>query len=221
MLQERGAKEGHTNEYDELHAAGIDIPGHLTLNLWRLLRTELKLGIYTQVQPGLPCFVRPLKAASWQRRFQTLPSLLSEAEVQQLPSWQQSMCSGVETKQVMWSCHLITGVHGSGGAAAAAAAGAAAPGLPLVRRRASRCTQRLCPMDHDVVWCQWPVVSLEKIQGQLPLICTGRLCRSRLYPHTGGTRCGANWASGFHGAVQAGAGGRSMTRCGGRAPAWR
>lgn len=47
--QEVGAKEGRTNEYDELHAAGIDIPGRLTLNLWRLLRTELKLGIYTQV----------------------------------------------------------------------------------------------------------------------------------------------------------------------------
>ena len=143
-LQERGAKEGHTNEYDELHAAGIDIPGRLTLNLWRLLRTELKLGIYTQVQPGLSCFVRPLKAANWQRRFQTLPSLLSKAGLQQLPSWQQSMCSGVETKHVIWSCYLVTGVHGSGGAAAAAAAGAAAPGLPLVRRRASRCTQRLC-----------------------------------------------------------------------------
>ena len=51
-MQERGAKEGHTNEYDELHAAGIDIPGRLTLNLWRLLRTELKLGIYTQVHPA-------------------------------------------------------------------------------------------------------------------------------------------------------------------------
>ena len=38
------------NEYDELHASGIAIPGRLTLNLWRLLRGELKLGIYTQVR---------------------------------------------------------------------------------------------------------------------------------------------------------------------------
>jgi hypothetical protein len=68
-LQERGAKEGHTNEYDELHAAGIDIPGRLTLNLWRLLRTELKLGIYTQVQPGLSCFLHPLRTTRWQQVF--------------------------------------------------------------------------------------------------------------------------------------------------------
>lgn len=50
--QEQGAKEGRTNEYEELHAAGIDVPGRLTLNLWRLLRSELKLGIYTQVPPA-------------------------------------------------------------------------------------------------------------------------------------------------------------------------
>lgn len=47
--QERGSKEGRSNEYDELHASGITISGRLTLNLWRLLRGELKLGIYTQV----------------------------------------------------------------------------------------------------------------------------------------------------------------------------
>ena len=41
--QDPGAKEGRTNEYDELHGSGIDIPGRLTLNLWRLLRGELKL----------------------------------------------------------------------------------------------------------------------------------------------------------------------------------
>lgn len=44
-----GQREGRTNEYEELHASGIDVPGRLTLNLWRLLRSELKLGTYTQV----------------------------------------------------------------------------------------------------------------------------------------------------------------------------
>jgi len=69
--EERGSKEGRSNEYDELHASGITISGRLTLNLWRLLRGELKLGIYTQEataaavlqrrQPRIP----PQQASVW------------------------------------------------------------------------------------------------------------------------------------------------------------
>lgn len=39
--------ERRNDEYGVLHASGIHVAGRIVLNLWRLLRSELKLRIYT------------------------------------------------------------------------------------------------------------------------------------------------------------------------------
>ncbi|KAK9829480.1 hypothetical protein WJX72_006119 [[Myrmecia] bisecta] len=40
-------KEKQHDEYGTLHASGIHVTGRIVLNLWRILRSELKLNIYT------------------------------------------------------------------------------------------------------------------------------------------------------------------------------
>ena len=42
-----GPKENQHDEYGQAHASGIYSTGRIVLNLWRLLRDELKLRIYT------------------------------------------------------------------------------------------------------------------------------------------------------------------------------
>ena len=39
--------EKRQDEYGQLHASGLHCHGRIVLNLWRLLRSELKLRIYT------------------------------------------------------------------------------------------------------------------------------------------------------------------------------
>ena len=39
--------ERRQDEYGQLHASGLHVQGRIVLNLWRLLRSELKLRIYT------------------------------------------------------------------------------------------------------------------------------------------------------------------------------
>jgi DNA polymerase zeta len=39
--------EKRQDEYGQLHSSGIHCAGRMVLNLWRLLRQELKLRIYT------------------------------------------------------------------------------------------------------------------------------------------------------------------------------
>lgn len=40
-------KERQVDEYGQLHASGIHCAGRIVLNMWRLLRSEIKLPIYT------------------------------------------------------------------------------------------------------------------------------------------------------------------------------
>ena len=39
--------ERRSDEYGQLHASGLHCAGRVVLNLWRILRGELKLRIYT------------------------------------------------------------------------------------------------------------------------------------------------------------------------------
>lgn len=43
--EEKFAKD--ENRYNYTHSSGISIAGRMVLNLWRLLRSEVKLNIYT------------------------------------------------------------------------------------------------------------------------------------------------------------------------------
>lgn len=40
-------KDKQNDEYGALHASGIHCTGRIVLNVWRILRSELKLNIYT------------------------------------------------------------------------------------------------------------------------------------------------------------------------------
>ena len=40
-------KERQVDEYGQLHASGLHCAGRILLNMWRLLRSEIKLNIYT------------------------------------------------------------------------------------------------------------------------------------------------------------------------------
>ena len=47
MLQFLTPKDRQNDEYGQLHASGIHCTGRIVLNVWRILRSELKLNIYT------------------------------------------------------------------------------------------------------------------------------------------------------------------------------
>lgn len=47
MTQVVTAVEKREDEYGQLHASGLHTAGRIILNLWRVLRGELKLPIYT------------------------------------------------------------------------------------------------------------------------------------------------------------------------------
>ena len=65
-LQVASHKDKQTDEYGLLHATGIHCTGRIILNLWRILRQETKLAIYTfescvahvlQLRvPHIPCY---------------------------------------------------------------------------------------------------------------------------------------------------------------------
>ena len=46
-MQAASIAEKRQDEYGQLHASGLHCHGRIVLNLWRLLRSELKLRIYT------------------------------------------------------------------------------------------------------------------------------------------------------------------------------
>ena len=46
-MQVLSPKYRQNDEYGELHASGIHCTGRIVLNVWRILRSELKLNIYT------------------------------------------------------------------------------------------------------------------------------------------------------------------------------
>eukprot|EP00854_Cymbomonas_tetramitiformis_P006039 gene6039-7257_t len=46
-VPELPSRRERADEYGESHASGIHLAGRVVLNLWRLLRSEVKLGIYT------------------------------------------------------------------------------------------------------------------------------------------------------------------------------
>ena len=46
-MQAASIAEKRQDEYGQLHASGLHCHGRVVLNLWRLLRSELKLRIYT------------------------------------------------------------------------------------------------------------------------------------------------------------------------------
>ena len=47
LMQLKSVKENQNDEYGQLHASGLHCTGRIILNLWRTLRSELKLNIYT------------------------------------------------------------------------------------------------------------------------------------------------------------------------------
>jgi DNA polymerase elongation subunit (family B) len=47
LLQVLSPKDRQNDEYGALHASGIHCTGRIVLNVWRILRSELKLNIYT------------------------------------------------------------------------------------------------------------------------------------------------------------------------------
>ena len=47
FLQVLSPKDRQNVEYGALHASGIHCTGRIVLNVWRILRSELKLNIYT------------------------------------------------------------------------------------------------------------------------------------------------------------------------------
>ena len=47
FLQVLSPKDRQNDEYGALHASGIHCTGRIVLNVWRILRSELKLNIYT------------------------------------------------------------------------------------------------------------------------------------------------------------------------------
>lgn len=47
FVQVPSIKEKQDDEWGRLHASGIHITGRIVLNLWRLLRSELKLTSYS------------------------------------------------------------------------------------------------------------------------------------------------------------------------------
>ena len=47
VLQFLSPKDMQNDEYGVLHASGIHCTGRIVLNVWRILRSELKLNIYT------------------------------------------------------------------------------------------------------------------------------------------------------------------------------
>ena len=47
VLQFLSPKDRQNDEYGVLHASGIHCTGRIVLNVWRILRSELKLNIYT------------------------------------------------------------------------------------------------------------------------------------------------------------------------------
>ena len=46
-MQVLSPKDRQNDEYGALHASGIHCTGRIVLNVWRILRSELKLNIYT------------------------------------------------------------------------------------------------------------------------------------------------------------------------------
>ena len=47
LFQVLSPKDRQNDEYGALHASGIHCTGRIVLNVWRILRSELKLNIYT------------------------------------------------------------------------------------------------------------------------------------------------------------------------------
>lgn len=47
LWQVSSIKERQNDEYGQLHASGVHSAGRIVLNLWRLLRSEVKLNVYT------------------------------------------------------------------------------------------------------------------------------------------------------------------------------
>lgn len=47
LVQMLSPKDKQNDEYGALHASGIHCTGRIVLNVWRILRSELKLNIYT------------------------------------------------------------------------------------------------------------------------------------------------------------------------------
>jgi len=47
LTQVTSGAERRNDDYGQLHASGLHCHGRVVLNLWRLLRSELKLRIYT------------------------------------------------------------------------------------------------------------------------------------------------------------------------------
>ena len=46
-MQVASSVERRSDDYGQLHASGLHCHGRIVLSLWRLLRSELKLRIYT------------------------------------------------------------------------------------------------------------------------------------------------------------------------------
>ena len=46
-MQAASPRDRQVDEYGQLHASGLHSAGRIILNMWRLLRSELKLPIYT------------------------------------------------------------------------------------------------------------------------------------------------------------------------------
>ena len=70
-VQLTSIKERQNDEYGQLHSSGLHSAGRIVLNLWRLLRSEIKLGIYT---------------------FESCVSALLQLRTPHLPTWFLSDC---------------------------------------------------------------------------------------------------------------------------------
>ena len=46
-LQAASPKDRQVDEYGQLHASGLHSAGRIILNMWRIMRSELKLPIYS------------------------------------------------------------------------------------------------------------------------------------------------------------------------------
>lgn len=71
-MQVAGPREGADDAYGRLHASGLHVTGRIVLNVWRLLRTDLKLNNYTLhncaaavLKQRLPCIGQTQLHAWW------------------------------------------------------------------------------------------------------------------------------------------------------------
>ena len=88
ILQVASIKEKQTDEYGQLHASGLHCAGRIILNMWRLLRSEIKLNIYT---------------------FESCVAALLQQRTPRLPPWLLNQCfkAGPGGKQSVPS-HLLS-----------------------------------------------------------------------------------------------------------------